>query len=137
MLKRIDAAGILFQDVDGFILLLLRHPNGDEGGTWGLVGGKLDEGESSVEAAVRETKEEIGLSLDAQNLKLTRSYNWSRAKYEVSFDVYLYLVDTRPANVQLDLEENIEYGWFSPKEAYARKDLMEGLYPILKDHYGL
>lgn len=137
MLKHINASGVVFQDTNGFIMLLLRHPRGDEGGTWGLVGGKRDEGESSIDAAIRETKEEIGLNLEPQSLKFIRSYKWTRAIYEVSFDVYLCLLNERPINVQLDLEENVKYGWFSPRDAYAREDLMEGLYPILKDHYGL
>jgi 8-oxo-dGTP pyrophosphatase MutT (NUDIX family) len=35
---------------------------------WALPGGRIDEGESVVEAALRETEEELGLSLDASSV---------------------------------------------------------------------
>lgn len=56
------AAGILFicKD-DGMIMLLKRSKKVMEPGTWGLPGGKLEDGEDPWEAAVRETTEEIGV----------------------------------------------------------------------------
>jgi mutator protein MutT len=57
-LKR--AAGILFTDGRS-ILLLKKAKNGDNAGTWGLPGGKSNEGETEIDNAVRETKEETGI----------------------------------------------------------------------------
>ncbi|MBJ19332.1 MAG: CoA pyrophosphatase [bacterium] len=37
-------------------------------GQWALPGGRLDEGENPVQAALRETNEEIGLKLDPKNV---------------------------------------------------------------------
>jgi 8-oxo-dGTP pyrophosphatase MutT (NUDIX family) len=37
---------------------------------WGLVGGKVDEGETLIQAIVREAKEEANLELDQSKLKL-------------------------------------------------------------------
>lgn len=42
---------------------LRRH-----GGQWALPGGRLDDGETPLEAAIRETEEEIGLSLPQSSL---------------------------------------------------------------------
>jgi ADP-ribose pyrophosphatase YjhB (NUDIX family) len=39
------AVGIIFEDKYRNILVLKRHHNSLEGTTWGLVGGKVDEGE--------------------------------------------------------------------------------------------
>lgn len=36
---------------------------------WGLPGGKVDPGESNIEAVLREVQEEIGLTLSAQELE--------------------------------------------------------------------
>lgn len=54
------AAGILFTDGSS-ILLLKKAGEGDNVGTWGLPGGKAKEGETEIDNAIRETKEETGL----------------------------------------------------------------------------
>lgn len=40
-----------------------------KGGTWGTPGGKVDPGETPLEAAVREVKEETDISINKNNLK--------------------------------------------------------------------
>jgi len=51
-------AGIAY--TDGKNILLLRRAGGDNQGTWGLPGGMVDEGETDLDAAIREAKEECG-----------------------------------------------------------------------------
>lgn len=55
------SAGILFTDGKK-ILLLKRAQGGDNPGTWGLPGGKEEQGENELETAHREVKEECGIS---------------------------------------------------------------------------
>jgi 8-oxo-dGTP pyrophosphatase MutT (NUDIX family) len=57
MAKKTHAVGVIFEDLDGKILVLRRHIDDPEGGTWGLVGGKLDGGEDAISAAMREVEE--------------------------------------------------------------------------------
>lgn len=52
-------AGIFFTD-GRRVLLLKRSEKGDCAGTWGIPGGKVEEGESLIDAAIREAKEECG-----------------------------------------------------------------------------
>jgi len=52
-------AGIFFTD-GRKVLLLKRSEKGDGFGTWGLPGGKVEEGETDIDAAIREAKEECG-----------------------------------------------------------------------------
>ncbi len=54
--KLIQAAGGLVKNKNGDILLIFRR------GKWDLPKGKLDENESIIECAVREVKEETGLT---------------------------------------------------------------------------
>ena len=54
--KLLKAAGGLVKNKDGDILLIFRR------GKWDLPKGKLDENESLIECAVREVKEETGLT---------------------------------------------------------------------------
>ena len=52
-------AGIFFTDGKK-VLLLKRAEQGDNMGTWCLPGGKVEEGETLIDAARRESKEECG-----------------------------------------------------------------------------
>lgn len=56
----IKAAGILIVDGDGNALMLKRGPGGDAPGLWAIPGGRIEDGESAVQAAIRETAEEAG-----------------------------------------------------------------------------
>lgn len=47
------------------ILIARRHDHAIRGGLWELPGGKIESGEDAVSAAIRETREEAGLRLDA------------------------------------------------------------------------
>lgn len=58
----IRAAGILFL-CGGSALFLRRGPVGDHAGEWALPGGKLEDGETQEQAAIRETVEETGFDV--------------------------------------------------------------------------
>lgn len=60
---RFGAAGVVFvvQGDDGpEVLLQLRSNLSHEGGTWSCPGGAIDQGETTSEAALRESSEEVG-----------------------------------------------------------------------------
>lgn len=58
---RFGAAGLLAFDVERGILLQHRVSWSHFGGTWGLPGGAMHEGESAIVGAVREAQEEAGV----------------------------------------------------------------------------
>lgn len=55
-------AGCLIQNPYGRILLL--HRGGEEDGRWELPGGKVEQDEAPVMAAIREINEELGVNVD-------------------------------------------------------------------------
>lgn len=70
----IRAAGILLVSTKGNALFLKRGPGGDAPGLWCVPGGRVEEGELTIDAAVRETEEETGgFKAKAKDLKA-----WSR-----------------------------------------------------------
>jgi len=53
----------------GKALFLKRGPGGDYPGFWGFPGGRLEDGEAAIAAAIRETREEAGVSLEEKKLE--------------------------------------------------------------------
>jgi len=61
--KAKHAAGLILQAPDRSILLLRRSPIVNNPGYWNLPGGRIDEGETPLQAAIRETSEEAGIKV--------------------------------------------------------------------------
>lgn len=135
MADKVRAVGTIIENTMGEILLLKRHKNDPEGEAWGLVGGKIDDGESSIEAAVREIVEEIGLVVTVAELAKLKVYRWNRADLDIYFETFMLKFHRRQELFVLPQNEVTEYTWIDPKLAYQRNDLMQGLYPILADEY--
>ena len=53
---------------DGRVLLTKRHPDKAWGGCWEYTGGSAVKGETPVEGALRELREETGIAVSAQDL---------------------------------------------------------------------
>lgn len=56
---------------NGRILLSRRYNTGYEDGNYSLVAGHVEYGESTVEAAVREAREEVGIEIAIQDVHIT------------------------------------------------------------------
>jgi 8-oxo-dGTP diphosphatase len=67
--KLIPAVYVLFRK-DNQILLTKRANTGYRDGFYSLPAGHLDGGEPAIMAAVREVKEEVGIDIEPQNLRL-------------------------------------------------------------------
>ena len=68
---RFGAAGLLAVEAARGILLQHRVSWSHFGGTWGLPGGALHEGESPIDGALREATEEAGIPADAVKVRFT------------------------------------------------------------------
>lgn len=123
-LPALRAAGILFFTPDGRTLLLKRAPPGDHAGEWAPPGGKIEDGETSEQAARRETLEETGYSYDGPVREITR-----RIKDGVDFTTFAAVTDEFP--VQLN-EEHVGYGWMPRELALDSPQLHPGVPIALK-----
>jgi len=122
-----SAAGVLFVcKKTKRILLLLRSEYVLEPDTWGIVSGKIDEGENPKDAATREAKEEIGY--EAQNLIQVYVYEHGDFRF---YNFVCYVED----EFQPELNwENEKYEWFSINDIpndlhYGVKDLFSKIMP--------
>lgn len=72
--------------------VLLAHPTGF-GNDWNIPKGKLDQGETFLEAAIRETREEAGIEIPADKLNFLGNFAYRRKKKLALFE---WVVDDMP-----------------------------------------
>lgn len=101
----------------GEVLIQKRNENLKRNpGKWAYTGGIVDEGETSLEGAIRETKEELGIDVED---KIEYLLSFKRERGFV--DVWLVKYDIDIENITLQGEEVSEAKWVSIKEL---KELM-------------
>lgn len=83
------------------------HPN-----VWSTTGGGVDAGETTLSTAIRECQEELGISLNEDELELLMSY---RRSYDF-VDIYLAKKDVDIKDVVIQEEEVAEAKWVSIEE---------------------
>lgn len=105
------AAGIIIV-WQGKILFLQRNGEGDHGGEWCIPGGKIEEGENAMDAAIRETFEEAGVEVPREAL-----VEWTRAVRDgVDFTTFIASVSEEP-EIKLDMSESLAFMWGSLTDA--------------------
>ncbi len=121
--KQISLAGCLIFDRQGKLLLI--HRNTPKRTQWELPGGKVDTGEKPEETAVRELKEELGVTVrllkragerDFTEDGYTMHYFWFRAVItdgapvlkEHKFDMMRYMSWTELREKRNGLSENVK-----------------------------
>lgn len=115
------AAGIFFTDGKS-VLLLKRSDEGDHSNTWALPGGKSKDGETDINTAIRETKEETGLgSIPGHRLCSVMSHNGRQR-----FTGFVYKVSS-PFDVKISHEHN-DWEWVSLKDLGSKE-----LHPKFKE----
>jgi dATP pyrophosphohydrolase len=101
------------------VLCLRRGAGGRSPGTWEAVHAHIDEGETPVETAVRELKEEAGVeAARLYNLSRVEAFYRHTINEVVLVPVFVALV-ADDAAVQLS-DEHDEFEWLSPDAAQAR-----------------
>lgn len=98
------------------LLLLLRHELKIEPNTWCVPGGKVDEGETLVAAAVRELKEETGIIADESELHYFTTIYKTNPTFNLLFHIFSLQKNERP-EVTLNPTEHVQYRWATLEEA--------------------
>lgn len=109
MIEETSAGIVLFRKEGSKILFLLLHyPSGH----WDFVKGKMEQGESTHQTAVRETKEETGI-IDitfVENFEEWIEYNFKYQGELVQKKVVFFLAETKTEQVKIS-HEHSGYTW--------------------------
>jgi 8-oxo-dGTP pyrophosphatase MutT (NUDIX family) len=122
--KKYMGAGVLFFNDEGKVLIV--KPQYKEG-KWEIPGGVVDQDESPKAAAIREVKEEIGLTISNPRL-ICVHYRPVRGIKPDSVQFVFNggtLSKEQISNIKLEAEEIAEYGFF--REAEAVECLVDGV----------
>jgi mutator protein MutT len=126
-------AAICFIKAGDKVLFLKRQMNKPEGGTWGVPGGKIDQGETPRQAVLREVSEETGLDLEEVSSLGTVYLHGSK-------DVVLHIFEAKPApfplQVKLSPSEHQEYKWISLENS-KKMPLISGEEEMIANFYGI
>ena len=109
MIEETSAGIVLFRKEESKILFLLLHyPSGH----WDFVKGKMEKGESTHETAIREAKEETGITdiTFIENFEEWIEYNFKHQGELVQKKVVFFLAETKTKEVKIS-HEHSGYTW--------------------------
>ncbi len=109
MIEETSAGIVLFRKEESKnLFLLLHYPSGH----WDFVKGKMEKGESTHQTAVRETKEETGITdiTFVENCEEWIQYNFKYQGELVQKKVVFFLAETKTEEVKIS-HEHSGYTW--------------------------
>lgn len=111
--KQVVAGFVIFRRTEDGPKYLLLYRRGQY---WNFPKGHFELGETSLDTALRETKEETGIGKeDLRIISGFRAYEkfyFDRGKERIHDTVILYLAETRKAQVSIAPREHSGYAWF-------------------------
>jgi 8-oxo-dGTP pyrophosphatase MutT (NUDIX family) len=120
----VEVAGCYCEHQDQF-LLLKRAEGRPEPGTWCVPGGKLEKGEESRAAAMRELYEETGLSVELTELKEIGKLFVRQPKVDFIFHLFYARFHHLP-KIKLATDEHVEARWVTLEQALKLPLIPEG-----------
>ena len=124
MIEETSAGIVLFRKEDSKnLFLLLHYPSGH----WDFVKGKMEQGESIHETAVRETKEETGITdlRFLENFEEWIKYDFQYMGELVHKKVVFFLAETKTKNVKIS-HEHLDYAWMDYNTAMEKTTFDNG-----------
>ena len=118
MIEETSAGIVLFRKENSKnLFLLLHYPSGH----WDFVKGKMEEGESTQQTAIRETMEETGITdiVFSENFEEWIEYNFQFQGELVHKKVVFFLAETRTDKVIIS-HEHLGYTWMDYNTAMEK-----------------
>ena len=134
MIEETSSGVVLFRkENDKILFLLLHYPSGH----WDFVKGKMEEGETPHETAIRETQEETGITdvefLD--NYEEWIQYNFQYQGELVQKKVVFFLGETKTKDITIS-HEHLNFTWMDYTTA-MEKTTFDNAKTVLSKSYAL
>lgn len=131
---KFGAAGLLLHDPDRGVLLQHRALWSAQGGTWGIPGGAIDEGETPLQGAIRECHEEAGCPpLDGSGIEILHTHVLERTGWSYT-TVVARALEHFEAHIN-DVESlALEWVPLAEVETYRLHDAFAAAWPHLRPH---
>lgn len=127
----------LFIEHDNRILLLHRQEHKSQGNLWGIPGGKLDKGETPLQAVLREIKEETGYDFSKQLIEnLGAVYIEYNDKDHFVYHMFRTKLIEDPSAVKINFGEHKGFTWVTPQDG-LKLELIKDEDACFKLIYGL
>jgi len=114
--RPLATVGALLHDGGGKVLMIRTHKWGHR---WGIPGGKIERGETAVEALRREMREETGVEIDEIRFAMVQdcidSPEFQRREH---FLLLNYIARARSTGIRLN-EEAEDFMWLKPADAFG------------------
>lgn len=118
MIEETSAGIVIFRRERSEILFLLLHyPSGH----WDFAKGKTEKGESMRQTAIRETREETGISdiVFVENFEKWIKYNFQHNGETISKKVVFFLGKTKTRDISIS-HEHLEFAWMDYQAAMKK-----------------
>ena len=118
-MKEISAGGVVYyQEGDQALVLMIE----DKCHRWTLPKGKIEDGETYAETAIREVEEETGIiGKVIKPLEKVYYEYYHPVHNKIEKDVYFYLIEASTKKVSVQLEEINAAEWLSLHDAWERQ----------------
>lgn len=118
------SVSVWIQNDAGDYLVSQRVPTKIAPNMWETTGGAAISGEDSLSAALRETKEELGVTLYPENGRVLKSYTYPHSSGDGAayIDVWLFRQNIDIETVVLQKEETCDVKWASKEQIKQMMD---------------
>ena len=134
------ACFVVMKDADGKIAMVMRKNTGWMDGLYGLPAGKVEYGESYIDAAIREAKEEAGVEIKKEDLKFSQVIHRHAEEGDLFMDwvdVYFeaHIWTGEPFNAEPEKSESLDWvditkqaDQIVPPQLQAIQNMQRGIY---------